>query len=55
MRFLALLCFALAFLMQVFGFTIDAFNPIAAIALGLFFLAFSGVYDFMSYRRGPVA
>lgn len=54
MRFLAALCFALAFLMAIFGFHLDAFGVLAAIALGLFFLTVSWVWDFWP-SRGPVA
>jgi hypothetical protein len=54
MRFLAALCFALAFLMAVFGWRIEDAGAIAMIALGLVFLALSSVWDFVTYRRaGP--
>jgi len=55
MRFIALLCFALAFLFACFGWHISHAGAAAMAYLGLFFLTLSGVYDWMTYRRGPVA
>jgi hypothetical protein len=50
-RFLAALSFALAFLFAIFGWHIGNAGALAMIALGLFFLAVSWVWDWTTYRH----
>ncbi len=50
--FLAILCFAIAFLMHIFGWKSGKIDFITFELAGLFFLALAGVWSFTPWRRG---